>query len=248
MIKPYSGYLICGEPRSGTTFLKLAIEGTGVLGRPYEHLRRPIESRQVERGGPAFTEMLSRASTPNGIYGIKLFSYQMDLVRNGTFIDWLPDPRFIYVERRDLLGQAISFARARQTGSYVARNADRREARYDRKLIGAELHKLAIGRARWEEYFAINAINPLRLEYEELVADPARAIATIASLMRIAPPPMPEQSLPVRQADSRSDEWRARFLAEAGNPNRLPDPFLPGRLLARRWIRNIQAILQKSRS
>lgn len=233
------GYLICGEPRSGTTFLCDLLLSTGRLGNPKEHLRYLGVARDIERDA-GIDAMLARASTPNGIYGIKLFSYQMDLVRKGQMIDRLPDPAFIYVERRDLLGQAISQVRAAQTKKYIAGEPDRKTPAYNRKAIARQLRVILRDQARWREYFAVNAIEPLLLAQEDFVANPGAAVDSVARLFGIAESLEFDPSiLPLRQADSLSMEWRARFLAESGDRNRLPDVFAPGRFWARKMLHGL---------
>jgi LPS sulfotransferase NodH len=213
------GYAICGEPRSGSTFLAHALHSTGVLGAPYEYLRNRDEVRPLRADPSRFEELLARASTPNGVYGIKLFSDHADHAAGIGWSERLPQLHFVYLEREDLLGQAISLAKALQSGQYKAHDPRRSSPRYDRRLIAGCLARIAYGRARWQCYFARNGIAPLRLTYEQAVRDPQAAAEAIARLIGLDERPQvdPERGAQQRQRDEQSEEWRRRFIAEAGD-------------------------------
>jgi LPS sulfotransferase NodH len=73
--------------------------------------------------------------------------------------------------------------------------------------------------ARWRLYFARNGIDPLRLEYEQILADPQGAANAVAAFMGVDPPPPIDPSsidLTILR-DEISAEWRRRFVAERGN-------------------------------
>ena len=82
-------------------------------------------------------------STPNGVYGLKVFSQHFDLVKATRWAERLPSLAFIHLERRDLLGQALSHARAVQTQQWVSSHAAKAEAAYDRDLINNALVRAA---------------------------------------------------------------------------------------------------------
>lgn len=231
------GYVICAEPRSGTTFLCQLLRSTGQLGNPREYVLHSGMARALEAGAAGIDDLLAQASTPNGIYGIKLFSHQFDVVSRAHLFDRLPACAFIHVERRDLLGQAISHVKATQTRRFRAASPEGRPPVYDRRAIERALRAILRDQARWREYFAINAIEPLVLVYEDIVREPGETVEAVARLVgldgRAAFDPA---KLPERQADASSAEWRQRFLDEAGDRNRLPPLFPPGRVTARRLL------------
>ena len=88
-----------------------------------------------------------------------------------------------------LLGQALSLVRARQTLQWRSSQDVAGEPTYDALAINNQLGAIAGQEARWRLYFARNGIVPLRLEYEDLVADPQRAVSAIAALMGLAEAP-----------------------------------------------------------
>lgn len=180
------GFAICTAPRSGSNFVSQLLSSTGQLGRPLEYFNGPgrryfddpdypdDRAMQVDR-------ILTMGATPNGIYGLKIFAHQHDWIE-GT-IKWtsmLPSLQFVFLRRRDMLAQAISWARALQTGQYRHGQTPTGEAGFDGEAILARLRAIAAEYARWEMYFARNEISALRMVYEEVVDAPQQAIDRVA--------------------------------------------------------------------
>ena len=215
------GYAICTAPRSGSNLLCQYLASTGVLGRPLEYFnwqgRRGNEDPSYPAAPAAQIEMiLSRGATDNGIYGVKLFWYQHAEV--SAALDWtraLPGLAFLYLERRDRLGQAISWARALQTSQYRSTQAVGGDPAYDAGLIRLRLHDLEREYAQWPAFFAQRNITPLRLVYEDFAGDPQRAVDGVAQMLGVAPRRIvPERIDLAIQRDALNEEWRARFLRE----------------------------------
>lgn len=218
---PLRGYAICTAPRSGSNFLCELLTATGELGRPLEYFNGPGRRRQEFPDYPDDPEqqlaaVLRLGVTANGIYGLKVFATHFDTVRDTRWAARLPNLRFIYLRRRDLLGQAISYARAMHTGRYKSTWAEGQSSEYDAGLINNNLVTLVREHARWQFYFARNGVQPLELWYEDVQADPHRAIAQVAGAMgleRVSAPDPARLSLQV-QRDETSEAWRQRFLNE----------------------------------
>ena len=113
-ISAVRGYAICTSPRAGSNFLCQNLTSTGVLGRPSEYFngaaRRALDDPLYpDEPADQIRWILTKGATPNGVYGVKLFAHQQD--RIAPHLSWtqaLPALHFIYLERRDLLGQALS--------------------------------------------------------------------------------------------------------------------------------------------
>lgn len=239
-IQPRRGYIICTEPRSGSSFLCQLLQSTDSLGYPREYIAHPAHwQRQGEPDYPRdlagqIGMVLSRGATPNGVYAVKLFGWMYDAV-SGT--DWqarLPGLHFIHLEREDLLGQAISDWRATQTGQFSSNRAPAGKAEYDRRAIARRIAVFAHHQARWRRWFARNDIRPLRLTYEGVAADPQAAVDRVATLIGVNEPvPVDFSRVSLRrQSDEMSAQWRARFVAEAGDLSFLDED--PLRRLRRR--------------
>ena len=231
------GYVICGEARAGSSFLTRLLISTGVLGRPHESFNNPTAARRAERRpAETFKSLIQAASTENGVYGLKLFSAHVDLIEKSRWAERLPDLRFVLVERRDLLAQALSLARALQTRQYLSTDQLRNQPHYDSALIARCLRVLAANYARWHAYFARNALSPLRLVYEDWIADPETAVVAVADLVGLEERPSADLArIELRvQRDDTSRDWRERFLAEARDLNRLDAGFGRVEVRARR--------------
>jgi LPS sulfotransferase NodH len=244
------GYAICTEPRSGSEYLCEILKSTRLLGNPLEQFMSAERCRRFERE-PAWLgqEILGRGATANGIYGLKVMSRQFDNSLASRWPERLPGLRFVHLERRDLLGQAISWVRARQTGQYFSITAAQGEARYDAAAIARAIGEIAEGQARWRRYFARNGIDALWLVHEEVAADPQAAAESIARLLGLDEQPRvdPERIRLRAQRDGLSEEWRERFVAERADLRFLDHPLGWGRIKARRLARDAGLLLVRLR-
>ena len=239
------GYVICSEPRSGSEFLCSVLSSTGMLGKPNEYFsKRPNRALFAGSKAEGVADLLRRCSSANCVYGFKIFSYQFDLTERIGWASSLRGLRFVSLEREDLLGQAISFVRARQTESFGAFIPEAAPPHYDGRAIRRELHRLAVAQARWKAYFARNGLRPVRLSYEAVVADPQAAANAIAGCLEL-PASAAVNMSEVRHRQQRDDlscEWRERFLAGHGNLDTLDK--LNGRLrpALRKWRDRLAAL------
>lgn len=215
------GYAICTAPRSGSNLLCQYLASTGVLGKPLEYFnwqgRRGNEDPDYPDAPAAQIRMiLSRGATPNGAYGVKLFWYQHS--ETSAALDWtqaLPNLSYVYLERRDRLAQAISWARALQTSQYRSTQPRRAEPAYDAELIRLRLYDLDREYAQWPAFFAQRGITPLALAYEDFAGDPQRAVDAVAQILGVAPRSIARELIDLAiQRDALNEQWRARFVRE----------------------------------
>lgn len=220
---PATSYLVCTTPRSGSTYLCRLLRGPRDMGRPDEHLAEGRNTAARKAGGAAWMEAILRdGRTANGVFGVKLFPpHHQALLQAGIKAeDWLPGLRYVLLRRRDLLGQAISFAIALQTDQWVSWLGPERprEPQYDAALIARLFDRVVEWEGYWRRYFALTAVTPLELDYEEVQQRPSQAVAAIRAHLGLPAAPQAEPSephLPTRmQRTSRNDEWRQRFLAD----------------------------------
>lgn len=223
------GYAICTQPRSGSNLLCQCLASTGLLGNPLEYFNGP--GRRA-LGMPDYPDdpqqqaqlALQLGATANGVYGLKLFAYQHAAIAHSIcWTEVFPNLRFIYLERRDRLGQALSWARALQTDQYRSTQTVGREPAYAARDIQDRLRALAGERAHWDAFFTRMGVDPLRVVYEDFAAQPAVDVMRIAALMDVdAPVAIDPGKVDLNvQRDRLSESWRQRFLAEFGDPNRL---------------------------
>ena len=218
------GYAICTEPRSGSSFLGRILESTGALGRPKEYFSRARVRAEIWRDPRAgLTKLLERASSANGIYGLKMFSYHVDVLAGTGWQSRLPGLVYVHLERRDLLGRAISSVRAAQSGRAQSWQPKQGLERYDPDAIERQIRIGARDQARWRDYFARTGIEPLYLEYDQVAADPQAAADAVATFVGLDPAPSidPARIDLAILRDEISAEWRRRFVAERGDVTKL---------------------------
>ena len=132
---------------------------------------------------------------------------------------------FVYLRRADLVAQAVSLVLADQTGLWH-KNVDGSvrelapgggEPVYDQDRIATELQNLEGEADGWEAWFESQSISPVRLAYEDLAADPAKALQDVMHAVgRPVRRPTPDPGT-ARLATHLNDEWASRFCREAGS-------------------------------
>jgi LPS sulfotransferase NodH len=221
----FRGYAVCTQPRSGSNLLCQYLSSTGRLGHPLEYFNAP--GRRA-LGLPDFPDspveqiqQILRIGATDDIYALKLFASQFEIVSKAIrWTEMLPNLHFVYLSREDVLGQAISWARATQTEQYRSTQQAVSVAVYDAEWIHSRLHTILHERALWEGYFARTGIIPLRIVYERFVEDPAMHVARVAALMKVADAAIDARKIDLTiQRNAISDEWRRRFRDDYGDPN-----------------------------
>ena len=133
---------------------------------------------------------------------------------------------FIHLVRPDKLDQAISYVRADQTGLWH-RNADGTELErlappaephFDPDAIARRVIDLSARDAAWAEWFAAEGVEPLRVGYEDLSADPRGTLERVLAALGLDPAAARAVEPPTAKlADAMSKDWRRRFEADTGH-------------------------------
>lgn len=132
--------------------------------------------------------------------------------------------RYVYLTRRDKVAQAVSLVKARQTGlwhrhangSERERSGPPAEAAYHFPTIEAEVDAFTRADRAWHEWFAREGIEPLRIDYEGLAADPAGTVVRLCAALNIALPDGVAPKPPTAKlADASSLAWAHRYRTEA---------------------------------
>jgi LPS sulfotransferase NodH len=137
----------------------------------------------------------------------------LDLLQNA-----FPRLRFVHVVRRHKLRQALSTARALQTGLWKVQKGKTalREPQFDPELIEQCLKEAERQEKLWQSFFQRIGIDPFHIEYEKLCEDYEATIRAVLDFLQISLPRNvrigPAQT--VRQADEISRNWEERFLTE----------------------------------
>jgi LPS sulfotransferase NodH len=215
-------YAICSTQRSGSHFLGRLMKGTGRCGDPLEYFN-PLNltdwKKRMSTDGQSdvLSYLESIRSTPNGCFGMKVHYGHLQSMKEYLPLErFLSDFKPIWIRRRDLLRQGISYAKALQTGSFVSGAPEQRPAKFDPNLIFECMASIAAQNASWDLLFATAGSRVLKVDYEDLRRDPSGGVEEIGSFLgldlRIADEP---EGLTVKQSDERNEEWFDHFLRES---------------------------------
>ena len=239
---PRRCYVVCAIPRSGSNLLTDGLHATRRVGRPKQFFLRKSESDfatthnlDLSAGFAAYVrDIITATATSNEVFGFKLMSWYLDdfldrLRGTGAFgnagttdLELLrnafPRLKFVHVLRRHKVRQALSKARAHQTGLWKVQEGKtvQREPQFDVELIEQCLKESEQQEKLWERFFQQIEIDPLRVEYENLCEDYEVNIHRVLDFLQISLPHRTRIGPPVtvRQADDISRAWEERFLAE----------------------------------
>ena len=236
---PRRCYVVCAVARSGSNLLTDALRETGRAGQPKQFFSELFQAGYGAKYGldPVndyaryVRGVIDATASSNGVFGFKLMGWSLEgfLARlrgtgqfasaDSTDLDVLrsafPRLQFIRIIRRDKLRQAISKARAMQTGLWKLADGKNAmgEAHFDRDLITQCLREGEIEEAAWDRFFDNFPAAPLAIEYEQLSRDYARAVRGVLNFLRIALPRGSRigEPITVKQSDAISDEWERRY-------------------------------------
>jgi LPS sulfotransferase NodH len=164
-------------------------------------------------------ELRRRRTSPNGVFGYKVFlsNYLRTMEQHPELLKHMRGNKVIFLRRRDKVAQAVSHVRAVQTGSWFAGAPEREQPVYDfRKLLGFH-HYTHQQDLRWERAFELTETDPLRLVYEDVVADPDGAVRAVCDFLGVEhrqETGLPQVELTKPQSDGLSAEWKERFRRE----------------------------------
>ncbi|WP_430910462.1 Stf0 family sulfotransferase [Methylobacterium sp. sgz302541] len=221
------GYAVCTLPRSGSNFFCDVLGSTGVLGHPREYFNGVARRGYDDPTYPddpheQIARILTMGATPNGIYALKIFPGLHDVV--APHLRWtevLPNLKFVRFRRRDILGQAISWVRAAQTQRFRITDPGHGEPVYDAEAIGLRVRQICQRGARWDMFFARTGLPAIEIVYETFLDDPDAGVNGVARWLDLPGDLHVDiaQSRFRMQRDDVNAAWRARFVAEQGDPN-----------------------------
>jgi trehalose 2-sulfotransferase len=232
------GYLLCATPRTGSTLLCSLLASTGVLGRPESYFRLEDEAWYCERWGLATDRGQARdyrafvrsartaATTDNGVLGIRIMWESLDrplahlrqerdvsdvaVLRRG-----LGDLCFVWLRRLDVIGQAVSWSRADQTGYWHQGDTVSGEPTLDLERLRERHATIEAHNQEWADWFDRHGVAPLAVTYEELVGDRSAVVDRIAAQLGVT---LPEGRQPAsahrRQADQLNAAWAAALRSD----------------------------------
>lgn len=232
-------YVLCGTPRTGSTLLCGLLSSTGVAGRPESYFREQDQGMWAERFGvPVVGDATSDlaqfvagavrfGSTPNGVFAARIMWGTMKRLVEGldphqgaerdvqVLADTLGPVFFVHLHRDDIERQAVSWARAEQTGFWQHGDLASTEPRFDLDQIDELVTTIDQHNAAWRTWFIDQGVEPLTVTYESVVATPRDTVLGVLDALGVRLPDGWSPASPhQRQADAINEEWLQRYRRE----------------------------------
>jgi LPS sulfotransferase NodH len=239
-------YLICATPRTGSSLLCGLLGSTGVAGHPESYFRGPDEQEWAARWGIAdpsdgafsyagyVRAAIETGRTGNGVFAARIMWGTLDEVIAklapvypdcaGSDISLLNRvfgrTRFIYLQRGDVVAQAVSLLRAEQTNVWFEtdthRPAPEREPRFDPDQIHERVLLIEEHNRAWRQWFASAGLRPHLVHYEDLAADPVAITRGVLGFLELELSADREIVVQHRRlADELNTQWIDRYRLQA---------------------------------
>lgn len=228
---PEITYLLATVPRAGSTHFSHVLWQTGCLGAPLEYLNFEPTGPYgfAANSAPAqlnlWHSVLRRRTSPNGVFGLKAFPIQFEALNHDNppllqevLAAMLPrgGPRHIvYLRRRDLLAQTVSYARAAMSGVWRKEQEGGATASldYSQEQMESAERGIVFQQNVWSRMFNDLRIDPLCLWHEDVLLDPAGAARQVADYIGVLIDPARAVQIPLIRKQSRGDAqaWMERY-------------------------------------
>jgi LPS sulfotransferase NodH len=238
---PKISLIICTTPRSGSSFLCEGIELAKIMGNPGEWLH-PIalgETRRALDIGPAapmdlvIRGTVERFTASNGVFALKLMWTQLVDVLAGLRNEdpsivglsgvelisrYFPDPHFVFLSRRELIAQAISYSRAFLSNRWLDygqkfESTTPSEHEFNFCLLNDSLRSLRRDNRNWQRFLAAGNRPVLETEYEQILQSYRGVLESIGAFMGINQELSidPARNRYKKMRDATSDRWAKEY-------------------------------------
>lgn len=216
-------YIVCSTQRSGSSYLCHLLRSTEDLGRPGELFGKGKASLEsfASKYGLAANEaavgkyVSEKWRSPKGVFGLKMHYHQYtEFCKNDELKKTFRDMKYLYIERKDTIMQAVSLYKARQAGTWSSNHRAKRDVSYSFEGILSCLHFLNEEKAKWESFFSTANVNVLRIDYQALEEDPSSQIFRVYEYLDLPIPINKFHEFEVgitKQRDVSSYEWADKF-------------------------------------
>jgi LPS sulfotransferase NodH len=239
-------YVICTNPRSGSTLLCRGLATTGLAGAPNEFFGSSPETIsywmakfRISAASDFADKIAEATSTSNGVFGTKLHRTEVRRMRGAMLeslssnavlgshpsLDALLKAKFcavdyIWLRRRNKVAQGISHFRAVRTDVWEVLKGGRTNVERVGFDLAAIDHCVKLAEkyeAQWADFFTRWNLRPLLLTYEDLATSYDASLRSVLTFLGLD-----HRSLPrlwpslERLADEVSLEWEERYRRQAG--------------------------------
>ena len=240
-------YVIWFTPRSGSSWLTDIATRTGQLSQPGECFNPsfiPDMAKKMNAGNMnQFIQLLMRRRNTHGVFGCQLTWYHLkaSFGRPGLFMRHFRDDPCFWLIREDVVLQAVSLARKKQTRighTTLADDSARAEAEqsfcYDSEEIRHFVRHLMTAEDQTEAMFARFGQTPLRLSYEQITGMGAEAVVNVIA-RHIGADPIHDGPIETghgKLGTDRNAEFATRFREDHAGMMREIDDARAGRIAA----------------
>jgi LPS sulfotransferase NodH len=220
-IDPSLNFLfICFTNRCGSNYLAQLIASTGVLNLAEEVFNAPtVQEHAAREGLPSlhgYLGFLGRRLTMSGWLTAKLGIEQLVMLTEAGILDGIIErSRFILIERRDRVAQAVSRLVAVQNRQWTSRHTATipdRALVYSREGIEAQVATIAFHNHAFYRFFASNGLAPKHLAYEAVMQSPQQHLSDIGAWLGFERFIGDPAAMGIRRQDSDLKlAWRERY-------------------------------------
>jgi len=202
--------------RSGSTWIGRIMDRHGLAGMKHERLRSIAAGDDLDR---FFDAALAEQSSP--VFATRLMWVQRNRLAHllgfpradsTLFAAQFPDAAWLFLRRRDVYAQGISYWRAKATNRWhvpPVPGETEPTVPYDFAEIDACVRELVLHDRLWDDFFALAGIAPTTVWYEDLLTDCTPIERTMARFGLLLPETFSNLKI---QSDARSERYRDRYL------------------------------------
>ena len=213
---------ICFTNRCGSNFLAetLASDQTFNLGAESYNSSEVIRvtSNQNIKTFRDYSIGISLHQAKQGRVVVKLGIEHLTLLYcAGAFDAMSRHAKYIFIERKDKVAQAISKCLAQATSSWTSYNASTIPPElvpFSASAVDWEIKDIVAQNLAFEEFFCVNNLSPFRVIYEDYVKSPELALEALGNFLGAANLKLNVENVHTqRQSGAVSRLWRERYAA-----------------------------------
>jgi LPS sulfotransferase NodH len=221
--RPNLIYVVATTRRSGSTYFCHSLWQTGLLGAPMEyfslqHVMLDLGARlKAYNPYDYLNAIIAHRTSPNGVFGIKLMPDHMAQMRALSIV--VRSPNMIYLQRRDVVAQAVSYVKAMQTRKWNTMYPDtNHKPVYKYEAIQRAINMIKAEGKFWDDWFNHCGVIPTHVYYEDFVSQPNRVLKDLLDRFGIVEDDSKRIQMPKieKQSDEINKQWIIRFREEAG--------------------------------
>ena len=252
--------IILTQMRSGSSWLGNMLENTKVAGSPREWLNEQILKTGATGEDIHFNKIIEAGQSENGFFSVKIFPQHLRIVHKKYGYDFIQkcmntfDTKFLFLERRDRLRQAISAMRATQSSEWSRGKLfrkERGEELYKFSTICKYIYYLEESNSFWKAYSYCRQIDSMNTTYEDILDNRRQFMKTLLDYLNLSDRVGVLDSLNSTitekiqfkvQRDKITEDWVERFIADSKTKDAIEGAIV-GEVFPRN-IRNILRLLQ----